>query len=628
MAVPPSRPRNLSASGRVWRLAGTVVALIALVIGAGTAHAYSAPCHITSTRWGDEITGPDGSSHQPVYFLVENPDSTVRNARAVSPLVTLHVDLIRQLHPEIRTVDEWEVYPLGQYSPTERVVFFPKSVLLALSLELGFLNQFWQVPYFNKPITELISPGSLITLNCEYQPAPFVPRPVPTPIPPLQPIEIDQTSGRFQKGGTPAYLHTATGIGIGNSLLWTCSNGNQEDNWGKWTPDIPRTNPYRVRVFVPRDYADTTSARYRIRHRDGETEVTLDQSRYFDEWRDLGVFWFTQGADGYVRLSDRTGVSASCKLRVAFDAVRFEPLGIGGPEPAPGAPTIQSPYESQTFVEGETVHVVVADDGVVEGGPDGALVVDWQRSREIDLPGLWAGRSYSLTAQSRTGSGEGPVSARRTFHIRPAAPEALTVQSGLCGRVLITWSPRSGVADTHRILRDGRPLTDVSAAASAFEDLGVQPGHRRTYAVRAVLEGSESNASNTVATDVGVCPTPTPTPSPTSTPTSTSTPSETGSPTPSMLTPTATPTESLPATPESVGVSQTATPATLPTAANPAPLAPPPAFPTRARGRRSAAGGGRHGDTLTDADGECDRAELGFRDGAALGCTIDPSGCR
>jgi hypothetical protein len=105
-----------------------------------------------------------------------------------------------------------------------------------------------------------------------------------------------------------------------------------------WRPNLPRAGVYQVYVFVPNRAAlmwtcgggnpvwDTSSARYTVKHRDGDTTYAVNQAPLHDVWVNIGAYYFNAGMDGYVRLSDVTG-EPSLTRYVSFDDVKFVFMG-------------------------------------------------------------------------------------------------------------------------------------------------------------------------------------------------------------------------------------------------------------------------------------------------------------
>jgi hypothetical protein len=131
----------------------------------------------------------------------------------------------------------------------------------------------------------------------------------------------DVAAGTFRKAQSQFWWNAPHGFR--GDTLWTYASPEHVENWGEWRPRLPEAGRYEVSVFVPREHATTRAAKYQVNHRDGRTEVVVDQSRYFDRWVSLGTFGFAEGTAGYLRLTDVTGESFVTKRQVAFDAARW-----------------------------------------------------------------------------------------------------------------------------------------------------------------------------------------------------------------------------------------------------------------------------------------------------------------
>jgi murein DD-endopeptidase MepM/ murein hydrolase activator NlpD len=133
------------------------------------------------------------------------------------------------------------------------------------------------------------------------------------------------------RGGTPSYWHGQTGLGWNNDMLWTYVNGGAIDNWAVWRSGLA-AGRYEVSVFIPRNYATTRNARYRVEYYIGDRwtimrEVSVNQYDVYDAWVSLGTYDFP--GEPAVFLADDTGESYSgTKRMVGFDAVKF--AGRGG----------------------------------------------------------------------------------------------------------------------------------------------------------------------------------------------------------------------------------------------------------------------------------------------------------
>lgn len=129
----------------------------------------------------------------------------------------------------------------------------------------------------------------------------------------------DRKAGLFRKARVEHWYQAP--FGFQGAMLWTYASAEVEANWAEWRPNLPKAGQWEVWVFIPESHATTTNARYRIVHADGQTEVAVNQSKYFNDWVLLGTFPFETGR-GYVRLSDVTGEQTQGNPpMVGFDAV-------------------------------------------------------------------------------------------------------------------------------------------------------------------------------------------------------------------------------------------------------------------------------------------------------------------
>jgi hypothetical protein len=130
----------------------------------------------------------------------------------------------------------------------------------------------------------------------------------------------DPKAGRFRKANVDHWYSAP--VGFQGTMLWTYSSTAVEANWAEWRPILPKECQWQVWVYIPENYATTANAQYRVVHANGQAEVSVNQSKYFNDWVLLGTYPFKPGA-GYVRLSDVTGERPhqSNIPMVAFDAV-------------------------------------------------------------------------------------------------------------------------------------------------------------------------------------------------------------------------------------------------------------------------------------------------------------------
>jgi len=172
--------------------------------------------------------------------------------------------------------------------------------------------------------------------------------PTATPVPTGDIIVDDKDSG-FSKGGPSASWYERS-IGYNSHIYWTYNSDVQVYNFAKWTPRLPRAGNYQVFVFIPKQQADTKSARYRVFHNGQEHSYWVDQSVYFDKWVSIGTYYFAAGGNEYVYLDDVTG-EPYASHKIGFDAVKFVSKE-GGPTSTPVVvtPTSVPPTATPWFV--------------------------------------------------------------------------------------------------------------------------------------------------------------------------------------------------------------------------------------------------------------------------------------
>nr|WP_240973931.1 DNRLRE domain-containing protein [Nonomuraea sp. FMUSA5-5] len=83
-----------------------------------------------------------------------------------------------------------------------------------------------------------------------------------------------------------------------------------------WNLTTPSDGTYKVQVRYPTG-ATATNATYKVKHKDGEAAVTLDQTQNPGTWVDLGSYTFTAGTAHTVTLTDEANGT------VAADAVKL-----------------------------------------------------------------------------------------------------------------------------------------------------------------------------------------------------------------------------------------------------------------------------------------------------------------
>ncbi|MFN8419335.1 MAG: peptidoglycan DD-metalloendopeptidase family protein [Anaerolineae bacterium] len=165
---------------------------------------------------------------------------------------------------------------------------------------------------------------------------------VPTPGPGTPPIDkvptgleiiVKTTDARYRDGTYDGTAADSVLRSFNNERGWRVRYKGAEAAgstvWARWDPQINKSGWYEISAYVPGQNATTDRARYKLHNLNnlaGETEVPISQSRYFEVWVPLGIYYLNADdpAAGLVFLNDLTGEKE--KL-IAFDAIRWRELG-------------------------------------------------------------------------------------------------------------------------------------------------------------------------------------------------------------------------------------------------------------------------------------------------------------
>lgn len=107
----------------------------------------------------------------------------------------------------------------------------------------------------------------------------------------------------------PGYLESGnwypSGLSGWNGTRTRYSDSDSVGSTVTWNVDLPQAGLYRVSVWYPTNPTTTTSAAYVVEHKNGSSEVIVDQTQGAAAWRSLGSFRYAAGATGTVRLEVR-----------------------------------------------------------------------------------------------------------------------------------------------------------------------------------------------------------------------------------------------------------------------------------------------------------------------------------
>ncbi len=182
---------------------------------------------------------------------------------------------------------------------------------------------------------------------------------------------VEEDGNCMTLGGPTQYLRSVSGTGHDGSLVWTGATANSTAaNYGIWWVKVPQAGRYKLEVYVNRDYATSTQAKYSIRH-NGRTDVVSLNYTTAGGFRSLGEFEFSGAAGERVRLDDNTGDPSSQSKRLIIDALRV--TRITGDEPTPPPPTQSTPTCTQVRVNTDGAVLNVRPTASTAQAPRGTL---------------------------------------------------------------------------------------------------------------------------------------------------------------------------------------------------------------------------------------------------------------
>jgi MYXO-CTERM domain-containing protein len=140
---------------------------------------------------------------------------------------------------------------------------------------------------------------------------------------------IDNGDACYATGGPQTYIRHVTTAGMGNNLDWTMADEDPtEADYVDWTFFFAEAGKYKVEVYTPAPYAESTQADYIVTASGQNQKVVIDQSAV-DGWQSLGEFDFAAGGHQGVHLGDNTGELVSLSHKLVFDAVQITPVDDG-----------------------------------------------------------------------------------------------------------------------------------------------------------------------------------------------------------------------------------------------------------------------------------------------------------
>ncbi len=133
------------------------------------------------------------------------------------------------------------------------------------------------------------------------------------------------------------------GAGFGGHIFFThTETGSQPEiiNTGTWSPNLPKTQYYQIKVHLPATGATATSVTYTVNPGGGAASqhVVLNQDAGAEAWVSLGTFALSPGAS--VVLTNQNSTLAPDTYDVAYDALAFLPQGGTPGTPLGGVTTV------------------------------------------------------------------------------------------------------------------------------------------------------------------------------------------------------------------------------------------------------------------------------------------------
>lgn len=166
---------------------------------------------------------------------------------------------------------------------------------------------------------------------------------------------IRPTDSGFAKGSYTGQQEFLSFTGTwGWTVFYKSTEQQRSKVWAQWTPRLAQSGKYEVSAFVPYRHATTRAARYKVHGVRGSSTqliVSIDQSRFSNQWISLGVFDFDKSAvnAGAVFANDLTFESG---LQIAFDAMRWRRITDSTNPPPPGT-NVADGYDSPVGTEVE-----------------------------------------------------------------------------------------------------------------------------------------------------------------------------------------------------------------------------------------------------------------------------------
>lgn len=176
----------------------------------------------------------------------------------------------------------------------------------------------------------------------------------------------------------------------------------------------------------------------------------------------------------------------------------------------PSTPTLSSPADGTTFIEGQSIVLSWSATGNLYSGEiwGGTSQVNFgpQSATTKDVTSLLsAGYAYGWHVNAQNSAGTSSWSSSRTFTVLPGTPTNLVAQSPSCNQVNLSWVDRSGNEEGFNVYRDGVKIFTVGANGTSAVNTGLTGNTTYAYTVKAYRGSVLSNVSNTASVTTQTC---------------------------------------------------------------------------------------------------------------------------
>ncbi|BHH85989.1 golvesin C-terminal-like domain-containing protein [Desulforhopalus sp. 52FAK] len=187
---------------------------------------------------------------------------------------------------------------------------------------------------------------------------------------------------------------TGENRGFEGNYHYSLTTHGDETTSGKWYFGLPESGTYEVKVSIPANNATSEKATYEIYHNNLYDYVEVDQSAISgdlnERWVSLGAYFFKNGNDHHIKLSNSTGEGGGDVKFIAFDAIKLTISPVGIYDDSSGFHTDGT---SQAFID--TYNELKATIGYPADNDDGGVFVHEYKGLADDSFSVWIQDFYN-----------------------------------------------------------------------------------------------------------------------------------------------------------------------------------------------------------------------------------------